>query len=234
MNAEQSTPTVWKRQARQLRFMSVAVTLLCAELVAIFLLKLHVAVSTALALPFSAALAFLTWPLSLAFAWAVARVSLDAARRCVRKLGDRRLYRYSLRQLLLFVLVIAFICAWYGHRLQRVHQEEQLLYGSWHLVHEDGTPVLINGSDAVIKFDHRSYSVDPFHDPKWITFYDPNGTTEKGIYTFENGKLRLMQSSSGMQRPTSFEQETFLPLVPGSAPGVYGMSNVLLERVPLP
>ncbi|MEK6216102.1 MAG: hypothetical protein N2B03_02660, partial [Boseongicola sp.] len=93
---------------------------------------------------------------------------------------------------------------------------------------------LINGSDVVQEFDRASYSVDPFRDPKWITFNDSNGKIWKGIYAFENGKLRMMQSSPGLQRPTFFDPSTFPPAEPGAPQGYYSLSPLLLERVPIP
>ena len=145
----------------------------------------------------------------------------------------RRRLQYSLRTLLIVVLLVACVCSWYGNRLHKISRERAFLNGQWRLIHEDGTPVVLpDGSNIVVTLDETSYTIDPFHEPKWIDFHSPTGrVVSRGIYRREGESVRVCQASLGLKRPTAAELD---PDVRLGVRAVVGVNMYLIERVPKP
>lgn len=145
------------------------------------------------------------------------------------KMRDRQTYQFSLRSLLIAVLLISIVCAWYGHRIRRVREESRILEGKWQVMRE-GKPDMLGDKPHIVEFSPGNYSVDPTQNPKWLDFHTARGT-EHAIYRWEGPRLFVMHMSAGMQRPTSFDQEHFL-VEPGAKVTISGTSKYHLERLP--
>jgi hypothetical protein len=119
------------------------------------------------------------------------------------------------------VLVVAAIAGWYFHQQRLVSAERRRLDGKWMVLNRDGQVLrLPDGTPAISEFDASNYSIDPLQEPKHLDFHTSNGTSH-AIYRWEEEELVVMQVSSGVQRPTSFDQEPKdIRLKPGGLPGV--------------
>jgi hypothetical protein len=103
--------------------LKVAVTLLFGELLAFALLKLGVGLPISLGVPFGVVVIYITWPI---FPWALLAIAhslAKAANLAAGRLRNRRTYRFRLTTLLLVVVLIAAVSAWYARRLDKIHSE---------------------------------------------------------------------------------------------------------------
>jgi hypothetical protein len=138
----------------------------------------------------------------------------------------KRVGRFRLRTLLFAILLIAIACAWYGHQLRMVHNEQRLLHGAWQALNPQGIPLTYRGKPIVVEFVPGNFVVDPLHAPGWLDFVTPRGTS-LAIYRWEGKRLRVMQRSAGTNRPSSFENAG-----PSGKAGVSSATTYLLERLP--
>jgi hypothetical protein len=116
--------------------------------------------------------------------------------------------RFSLRALLLTVLLLAIGLSWYGYYTRVMHRERELLSGTWRMVHDDGTPVLIHGKEQTMGFLNRETTLRmPRGDVGWIDFQGPGWKApSRGIYRREGQRVRFAQSEIGDPRPTEFDR----------------------------
>jgi uncharacterized protein (TIGR03067 family) len=104
---------------------------------------------------------------------------------------------------LLGVALIAVFLGWFGYRHYCIQSEARLIAGVWAMVDNNGNTVTKpQGSSILITLDQ--FHVDPFAEPSTIDFQLSNGAISKAIYRWENGALRVLQSSEGLERPRSF------------------------------
>ena len=145
---------------------------------------------------------------------------------------DKRTYQFSLRGLLLAVLLISIACAWYGQRVRRVRTERRMLEGKWWEVSAEGKPVILpTGKPIIVEFARGQYTVDPTHNPKRLDFHSPGGTSH-AIYRWEATRLRVMQASPGLERPSSFDQAIVdIAHEPGTKIRTFSLNTYLLERL---
>jgi hypothetical protein len=221
------------RQSRLSILLTILLTILCVEGIATALVYLGCGVSSSLGIAVGAGIAYLALPILRALAVRAAAGIRKTARAVGIRLRDKRTYQFSLRALLLAVFLFSIPCAWYGHRIGRVRAERDLLDGKWRRVSEEGVLlVLPTGEPRIVEFAGDGYSVDPNHEPRWLDFHAPGGTSH-AIYRWEGARLRVMQVSPGVRRPTSFDQETVdLRVEPGANLTQFGVSTYLLERLP--
>jgi hypothetical protein len=214
--------------ARFLHFGRIA---LGAELLAFGLLKAGFRIGPSFGLACTAAAVLLTWRRLLRGAGALVRYVALSAVAIGRRIFSRDTYRFRLSTLLLAIACIAAVCAWYGDRLHEVRLEKRRLAGKWRMLNLNGAPLVFRGKPVIEDFEQAfragTCTIDPSHDPKWIDFHGPTGTS-RGIYAWETGRVRLRQASENSLRPASFD--------PQAAAGPGGISQLsrsdwLLERV---
>jgi hypothetical protein len=151
------------------------------------------------------------------------------------QLFDRWRLRFSLKGLLLAVAIIASLAAWYGHWL-RVHENELRRFeGRWQSIRENGSPVTINGQPIVVEFKRGEFDVDPTREPRELDFY-LSGAIDRAIYEWNDGKLRILQASSDLERPLSFDDDDNrrFRLKRGATSASSSLTEYLLERLPNP
>ena len=139
-------------------------------------------------------------------------------------------WQFSLRTLLIVVLLVAVWSAWYGYRLRRVEIEQHLIEGKWRIVGLKGEVAILNSEPFVVEYKPGNYSVDPFQEPRWLDSHTPRGTRH-GIYEWVGDRLHYMWIDPGMQRPTSFDQTDF-QVEPGFNVTGFGYGTYYLERIP--
>lgn len=223
-------------QARQLRRSSILVTILCVELLALTLLYLGYGAFQSLGIASCAGAAYLILPSLLGLVLLSVRGVCTAFRTLAMRIRDRRTYHFSLKSLLLAVLLIAIASAWYGHRLRGVRAEQRMLEGKWRAVNAAGDSVstLPTGKDIITEFDFASgkHTLDPTQNPKWWDIHTQRGTSH-AIYRWEGTRLHVMQVPPGVQRPTSFSCDwRDLAIKPGAKVWWPYTTEYFLERLP--
>lgn len=118
--------------------------------------------------------------------------------------------RFSLRLLLLAMLGLACLFAWYGNRMRAIQRERERLAGSWELIwingRSDGSyPLHFGGDDGTILYPPRNGvgKID-------FLVQDAKGgkSTSRAIYRFEShGMIRVAQNDVDKPRPTDFDAE---------------------------
>jgi hypothetical protein len=96
-----------------------------------------------------------------------------------------------------------------------------------------GKPILKNGAEQIITLNEDNCKIYPNHEPKWMDFFDHNGTNEC-IYCFKGEILRVDVSGLGEKRPDSFSRDAEFEVSPGVY-GTWGLGKgvvILLERIP--
>lgn len=220
-------------QVRQLRRSSILVTILCVELLALTLLYLGYGVFQSLGITSGAGAVYVIFPSLLGLVLLIAPGVRTTIQTLAMRMRDRRTYHFSLKSLLLAVLLIAIACAWYGHRVRRVRAEQRMLEGKWRLVSVEGQPITFpEGTPAVCEFEFASgmYAVDPTQNPKWLDIH-AEGETSRAIYRWEGTRLHVMGVSPGVQRPTSFDASD-LAVKPGAKITLPSAAEYFLERLP--
>ncbi len=165
-------------QVRRARRLSIMVTLLCVEWIALTLLYLGYGAFESLGIAAGAGAVYLAFPSLLA----AVVLTISGVRTVIQALAmrirDRRTYQFSLRSLLLAVLLISIACAWYGQRVRRVRTEWRMLEGKWRLVSAEGKPVILpTGAPIVVEFARGDFTVDPARNPKWLDIHSAGGTS---------------------------------------------------------
>ena len=194
-------------QSRRLRRMSLLLTVLCVELLSLTLLNAGKGMFPSLGIALGAGVVYLSLPTILALGSLIVCRLHAAIRELAVSMVDRHTYRFSVRTLLLTVLVICIACTWYGYRRQRVRVEQSLLEGEWYVVSTDGIPYTLGpGKPMIVEFDFASGAdaVDPTQNPKWWDIRTQRGTSH-AIYQWEGARLHVIQVPEGLQRPTSFD-----------------------------
>jgi hypothetical protein len=187
--------------------MSLLLTVLCAELLALAQLYAGYGMFPSLSIALSAGVVYLSLPTILALGSLIVCRLHAAIRALAVSMVDRHTYRFSVRTLLVMVLVICIACAWYGDRRQRVRAEQSLLEGEWYAVSTDGVPYTGGtGKPIIVEFNFVSGgdAVDPTQNPKWWDIRTQRGTSH-AIYQWEGTRLHVIQVPEGLQRPTSFD-----------------------------
>ena len=224
------------RRARLLHFGGIA---LGAELLTFGLLKAGLGVGPSFGLACTAGAAILIRRRLLRGAGALVRYVALSAAAVGRRIFSRDTYRFRLSTLLLAIACMAAVCAWYGDRLHDVRLEKRRLAGKWRVLNLEGAPLVFQGKPAIDDLEQAfragTCTIDPSHDPKWIDFHSPTGTS-RGIYDWGNGRVRLRQASENSLRPASFDPRERQEVDPQAAPGPGGgwhlsRSDWLLERI---
>ena len=114
----------------------------------------------------------------------------------------RRWYQFSLKTLLLAVVVMAAALSWYGYRLRILEKERIRLAGTWYAEVDSVT---------VATFDADKDGIDllmPSNGIGRINFQmrGPHGGLSLGIYRCDGEKMTVAQAEPGQPRPTSFEE----------------------------
>jgi hypothetical protein len=114
----------------------------------------------------------------------------------------RRWFQFSLKTLLLAVVVMAAALSWYGYRLRIIEKERIRLAGPWYAEVDSVT---------VATFDADKDGIDllmPSNGIGRINFQmrGPHGGLSLGIYRCDGEKMTVAQAKPGQPRPTSFEE----------------------------
>ena len=114
----------------------------------------------------------------------------------------RRWFQFSLKTLLLAVVVMAAALSWYGYRLRILEKERIGLAGTWYGAVDSVT---------VATFDIDKDGIDllmPSNGVGRINFQmpGPHGGLSLGIYRCDGEKMTVAQAEPGQPRPTSFEE----------------------------
>ena len=114
----------------------------------------------------------------------------------------RRWFQFSLKTLLLAVVVMAAALSWYGYRLRILEKERIRLSGTWYGEVDSVT---------VATFDADKDGIDllmPSNGVGRINFQmrGPHGGLSLGIYRCDGEKMTVAQAEPGQPRPTSFEK----------------------------
>lgn len=197
--APDDTPTPKLNNKR----LEAALTILVAQLLAVALLFARYKVAVALGVATAAAVVFLTrrllWKAALELAVHVRRTAIAITSRLL----DRRTYRFGLRSLLLIVLIVAVLSAWFGYRYRAESLERHLLYGQWLMFNRDDKPLIKpDGTPYTYDFSEVSYTIDPLSEPKRIDFHTPQGTMH-AVYRWEGDDIVITQASPGGGRPVA-------------------------------
>ena len=110
----------------------------------------------------------------------------------------RRWFQFSLKTLLLAVVVMAAALSWYGYRLRILEKERIRLAGTWYAEVDSVT---------VATFDADNDGIDllmPNNGVGRINFQRSDGLS-LGIYRCDGEKMTVAQAEPGQPRPTSFE-----------------------------
>jgi hypothetical protein len=115
---------------------------------------------------------------------------------------------FSLRTLLLVILLLAAGLAWYGYTVRVIERERALLSGVWRMVDDDGTPVIIAGKEVRFDFTQQTVAIGmPHGDVGWIDFHNPQRPgTSRAIYRREGNRVRFAQADVDHPRPTEFDR----------------------------
>ncbi len=202
------------------RFLRLGMAVLLAELLTFVLLKLGLGVASSLEIVVGLCAVVLTrsWLIrSVRRSWAFSGFFLRLAGQCVK---DRRSWQFSLRTLLVAVLVVACLCSWYANRLRKICTERDFLAGPWQVINDDGTPVVLpDGTGIVVRFDDASTTLYSHREPKWVDFHTlGRKQPPRAIYRMEGKRIRVSEAV-GKDRPTSFEN-------------ICDQTVFLLERMP--
>lgn len=210
--------------------LNVGLIIIAFELMAFLLLKIGMDEVVSLGVSVSGAVIVIFRQHIILFGRSIFNGSRKLARAIEQRAMDRRTWQFSLRTLLIVFVIVALLCGWYRYRLNNLYREQALIYGKWRMVDEAGKPVIYNDAEIVITFDTNNCTIYPTHTPKWMDIYGQWGRS-KCIYCFEGEKLRISQSSPGLQRPDSFSFNK----IPSPEPGVLisqGSKTVyLLDRI---
>lgn len=184
--------------------LEAALTIIVAQLLAVVLLLVGNSVTLALGVATAAGTLFLTrrllWKTGLWIADKVRSLAIFLYGRLL----DRHTYRFGLRSLLLAVLIIALLSAWFGYRYRAVSLEQHLLHGQWLMFNRDDKPMIKpDGTPYIFDFGEESYGVDPLSEPKRIDFHTPQGVSH-AIYRWEGNDIVITQVSPGGGRPIDF------------------------------
>jgi hypothetical protein len=144
------------------------------------------------------------------------------------RLLDRRTYRFGLRSLLIIVLIVAVLSAWFGYRYRAESLERHLLHGQWLMFNRDDKPLIKpNGTPYTYDFSEVSYTIDPLSEPKRIDFHTPLGTMH-AVYRWEGDDIVITQASPGGGRPIAVRS---IEIEPGTAsPGPRSIGTFRLRR----
>ena len=203
MGDELVSPEKTNPAMRRSRWLEAALTIIVAQLLAVALLFSRYSVAVALSVAAAAAVVFLTrrllWKAALWLASKVRRTAIAITSRLL----DRRTYRFGLRSLLLIVLIVAVLSAWFGYRYRAESLERHLLHGQWLMFNRDDKPMIKpDGTPYIYDFSEVSYTIDPLSEPKRIDFYAPQGTMH-AVYRWEGDDIVITQVSPGGGRPVA-------------------------------
>jgi hypothetical protein len=218
------------RPRRQRKRLEAALTVIVAQLLAVVLLLAGNSVTLALGVATAAGTLFLTrrllWKAGLWIADKVRSLALFLYGRLL----DRRTYRFGMRSLLLAILIIALLSAWFGYRYRAVSLEKHLLHGRWLMFNRDDKPMIKpDGTPYIFDFSEASYAVDPLSEPKRIDFHTPQGVSH-AIYRWEGDDIVITQVSPGGGRPVDFHSSDMIR-EPGTAgPGEVSVGTYRLRR----
>jgi len=147
----------------------------------------------------------------------------------------RPIFGYRLSTLLLLFVIAAVVLAWWSRRQRAIEIEENGIAGTWVMVNDAGSRVIMpDGKPLIVEFARSDFRVDPFQEPKQIDFVMQNGSGEStGIYRWEGDQLRIKQASRDLHRPTSFIQSDLNFNTNGSImlTGPSSVTMFLLERL---
>jgi hypothetical protein len=195
-------------QFQNLRVWKAGLSLLLVEFAALALLRLGFGVVPSLIVPAAIAFAFLLWPGSLFLMICVGTFGCRFAQSLLRRLIDRRSYRFSLTALFVTVLICALGFAWYGARLRAVSAERTMFSGRWRVLNQDGTPLLANGQQ--VTWGAQRFENCTFHAPRgdigWIDFHNA-GKVSRSIYCVQGNRVLIGQGHWDEPRPTVFERD---------------------------
>jgi hypothetical protein len=216
------------RAKRRSRWLEAALTIIVAQLLAVALLFARYSVVVSLSVAAVVATLFLTrrilWRAAL---WLVRKVRRIAVATITRLL-DRRTYRFGLRSLLLIVLIVAVLSAWFGYRYRAESLERHLLHGRWLMFNRDDKPLIKpDGTPHTYDFSEVSYTIDPLSEPKRIDFHTPQGTMH-AVYRWEGDDIVITQASPGGGRPIAVRSNE---IESGTAsPGARSIGTFRLRR----
>lgn len=130
--------------------------------------------------------------------------------------------------MLVAVTVVALFLGWYGYRLAYVQSESRAIAGAWLMVDEHGNAVTEStGAPFRVTLNRDEFTINPYAEPRQIDIYTTKGVS-KAIYAWDQGRLRVLQASTGLERPRSFS--TKITDLEAASPGTYALSLFLLQR----
>jgi hypothetical protein len=114
----------------------------------------------------------------------------------------RRWFQFSIKTLLLTIVIMAAALSWYGYRLRILEKERIRLAGTWYGEVDHVT---------VATFDTDKDGIDllnPSNGVGRINFQmrGTHGGLSLGIYRCDGEKMTVAQAEPGQPRPTSFEK----------------------------
>jgi hypothetical protein len=216
MSDKLNSPELPQPSKQRSRWLEAGLTILVAQLLAAVLLTASLSVPVALGVAVAVTFLFfgrrLIWRSSL---WTLAQTRRIAKEVAMRAL-DRRTYRFGMRSLLLAMLIVAVLSAWFGYRYRAVNLERRLLHGKWVRFNRDDKPMIMpDGTPYTFDFSESSYTIDPLSEPKRIEFHTARGTSH-AVYRWEGRDLVITQVSAGGGRPVAVGQ---IDIEPGTARG---------------
>lgn len=119
--------------------------------------------------------------------------------------------RFSLRLLLLAMLTLACLFAWYGNRMRAIQRERERLAGTWQLVILNGSSYSPENVDLIFGDTDDTVVYPPRGGVGRIDFLMPvrNGgrSVSRAIYRVEkDGSLLFAQNGEEKPRPTDFDR----------------------------
>src|SRR4029078_4290055 len=127
-------------------------------------------------------------------------------------------FQFSLKWLLLTVLVVSLPLGWLSYKRHLLDVEYRTLRGEWAALAKSGDPIIVNGQELVMEITPRTTTlVDVSSDIRSIDFHTSKGNSE-AIYRCEGDRIRIRQVSEGARRPASFDKHE-MTLKPGAAAG---------------
>ena len=114
----------------------------------------------------------------------------------------RSWFQFSLKTLLLAVVVMAAALSWYGYRLRILEKERIRLAGTWYGEVDHVTVATFNADKDGIDLLMPSNGVGRIN----FQIPGPHGGLSLGIYRCDGEKMTVAQAEPGQPRPTSFEK----------------------------
>ena len=119
--------------------------------------------------------------------------------------------RFSLRLLLLAMLGLACLFAWYGNRMRAIQRERERLAGTWRLVILNGSTYSPEPFDLGFGGSNGTIVYPPQAGVGRIDFLVPDGKggtwVSHAIYRFESdGTIMFAQNDADKPRPLSFDR----------------------------